>query len=121
MKYSRDLSKPLAPTFGDEPKKRKKSPTSKAAPKANAGSISQRATKKANKVINSDAAPKSRVVRKANEGAIKKTKRAIKEVVKAQVITADPFNLTGVRDKKAKAVNGVKAKTNKGTKALSKR
>lgn len=24
MKYSRDLSKPLAPTFGDEPKKKKK-------------------------------------------------------------------------------------------------
>jgi hypothetical protein len=27
MKYSRDLSKPLAPTFGDEPKKRKNAPT----------------------------------------------------------------------------------------------
>ena len=27
MKYSRDLSKPLAPTFGDEPKERKNAPT----------------------------------------------------------------------------------------------
>lgn len=47
MKYSRDLSKPLVPTFGDEPKKKKKTKSAKTATKGSKA-VDQGRDKKAN-------------------------------------------------------------------------